>query len=105
RLDLALEAAQRVLKRLAFLHSNLCQGLHTSKSVPMGRLQNSALLWQETGIPVQFCRFGQGAKPERTTEFAEKSTFSGSSTVSSRHAPNGQCTQRRPGTSDPGYPT
>ena len=26
RLDLALKAAQRIFERLAFLHSNLCQG-------------------------------------------------------------------------------
>jgi hypothetical protein len=42
RLHLALKAAQCVLKRLAFLHSNLCQGNYTSKSSLMGRLQNSA---------------------------------------------------------------
>jgi hypothetical protein len=32
RLHLALKAAQCVLERLAFLHSNLCQGKYTSKS-------------------------------------------------------------------------
>jgi len=42
RLNLALEAPQCVFERLAFLHSNLCQGKYTSKSSQLGRLQNIA---------------------------------------------------------------
>ncbi len=42
RLNLALKPPQRVFERLAFLHSNLCQGKYTSKSSQLGRLQNSA---------------------------------------------------------------
>ena len=41
-LDLALEAAQRVFQRLAFLHTNLCQVKYTSKSSQVGRFQNTA---------------------------------------------------------------
>jgi hypothetical protein len=36
-LNLAFKPPQRVLERLAFLHSNLCQGKYTSKSSPIGQ--------------------------------------------------------------------
>ena len=41
-LDLALKAAERVFQRLAFLHTNLCQGEYTSKSSQVGCFQNTA---------------------------------------------------------------
>jgi hypothetical protein len=41
-LYLAFEAAQCIFERFAFLHSNLCQGVYTSKSSQVGRVQNTA---------------------------------------------------------------
>jgi hypothetical protein len=57
RLNLALEAPQCVFERLAFLHSNLCQGKYTSKSSQLGRLQNSAQSLGRKGISERFCGF------------------------------------------------
>jgi hypothetical protein len=36
RLHFALKTTQRILERLAFLHTNLCQGKYTSKSSQIG---------------------------------------------------------------------
>ena len=54
RLNLAFKPSQCIFERLAFLHSNLCQGKYTSKSSQLGRLQNSAQLLQRNGFLSSF---------------------------------------------------
>ena len=50
RLHFALKPAQSIFERLAFLHSNLCQGKYTSKSSQVGSTQNNPKLTERGGV-------------------------------------------------------